>query len=53
MKSSMFAVTGGVWSAYLILGLFIAAMAAVGAVTYKKSKSLDGFLWANAVWADG
>lgn len=40
----MFAVTGGVWSAYLILGLFIAAMAAVGAVTYRKSKSLDGFL---------
>lgn len=40
----MIAVTGGVWSAYLILALFVAAMAAVGVVTYKKSKSLDGFL---------
>ena len=40
----MLAVTGKLWSAYLILVLYIVAMAAVGVVTYKKSKSLDGFL---------
>lgn len=40
----MLAVTGGKWSAYLILVLFAAAMIAVGVITYKKSKSLDGFL---------
>ena len=43
MEKAMLAVTGGIWSAYLILVLFILAMVAVGVVTYKKSKSLDGF----------
>ena len=44
MGTEMLAVTGKLWSAYLILVLYIVAMAAVGVVTYKKSKSLDGFL---------
>ena len=44
MDKAMLAVTGEIWSAYLILVLFVLAMVAVGVVTYKKSKSLDGFL---------
>lgn len=44
MEKAMLAVTGGIWSAYLILVLYVLAMVAVGVVTYKKSKSLDGFL---------
>ncbi len=45
--STMIAVSGGRWSAYLILGLFIAAMVAVSVITSKKASSLDGFLLGN------
>ena len=44
MATSMISVSGGRWSAYLILGLFIASMVAVSVFTSKKSSSLDGFL---------
>jgi len=44
MVTSMIAVSGGRWSAYLILALFIASMIAVSIFTSKKSSSLDGFL---------
>lgn len=44
MATSMIAVSGGRWSAYLILALFIASMIAVSIFTSKKSSSLDGFL---------
>ena len=47
MVSGMIAVSGGRWSAYLILALFIASMIAVSVVTSKKSSSLDGFLLGN------
>ncbi|MBQ9115114.1 MAG: sodium:solute symporter family protein [Clostridia bacterium] len=45
--SIMIAVSGGRWSAYLILALFIATMVAVSVITSKKASSLDGFLLGN------
>ncbi len=47
MFTNMIAVSGGRWSAYLILALFIASMIVVSVVTSKKSSSLDGFLLGN------
>ena len=45
--STMIAVSGGRWSAYLILALFIATMVAVSVITSKRASSLDGFLLGN------
>ncbi len=44
MGTSLVLVSGGRWSAYLILALFIASMVAVSVITSKKASSLDGFL---------
>lgn len=47
MATSMISVSGGRWSAYLILALFIGAMIAVSIISSKKASSLDGFLLGN------
>ena len=47
MSTTLISVSGGRWSAYLILALFIGAMIAVSVITSKKASSLDGFLLGN------
>lgn len=47
MITTMMSVSGGRWSAYLILALFIGAMVAVTVITSRKASSLDGFLLGN------